>query len=132
MSITTCTNITLGRKLMNRAQDNRIRLFGEINLVRNHREEDGECRAGSTFGDSSTLLQTTTGVDYSRISSVTSISTHTFPHKPSRCGDLAITYCMNRHQKSTLVTFVEDTKLRVLPDTFSGRAYWTLPVDEQY
>jgi hypothetical protein len=29
-------------------------------------------------------------------------STHTFPHKPSRCGDLAITFCMNRQQNCSL------------------------------
>jgi hypothetical protein len=46
-------------------------------------------------------------------------STHTFLHKSSRCGDLAITYCMNRHQKSSLRMFPRDTKFRRLTETSS-------------
>jgi hypothetical protein len=66
------------RVLMNRAQVSRIRSFGEISLVRNHQEEDGECRELDQL--SATLIITSIlGIDYSRISFETSKLDSYFP-----------------------------------------------------
>jgi hypothetical protein len=54
-------------------------------------------------------------------------STHTFPHKPSRCGDLAITYCMNRQQNCSLSILLidsRDSRFRVQSKKITTVSHW--------
>jgi hypothetical protein len=64
---------------MSRAQVSRIRSFGEISSVRNHQEEDGECRELDRLSATLILTSVPIGIDYSRISFETSTFDSYFP-----------------------------------------------------